>query len=273
MKKFMKTLLPIWVQRVLRRILYHYRLARYQSKIIDRNIFGEKVRIYIGDPIAENWYGHDISMLPSFDLIEKKLISKDVTVLYIGAHYAVYAIAFAKKLGLGSRVIALEANPQHVNFAIKNCQLNDCKNVKIIHGAISNISGSLNFTLGHTVSVNDKSIPIFNVNSFTIDELTQTEGEPNLVIIDVEGYEQKALEGAPQLLEKNSLWCVEIHAGGGLEKFGGSLKEVISFFKRDSYDILMSQDYGRDGVRSFDANDPLTKGRFHLIAIPVAFNK
>jgi hypothetical protein len=88
MKQLVKKLMPVWMRRELRRVFYRYRLAKYRSRSVEKSVFGEKLHIWIGDPIAERWYNHDILILPSFEIIEKKITGKDATIFYIGAHYS-----------------------------------------------------------------------------------------------------------------------------------------------------------------------------------------
>jgi hypothetical protein len=101
----------------------------------------------------------------------------------------------------------------------------------------------------------------------TIDDLAQDFGPPDILFIDVEGFECHALRGAKQTIGSRPDCFVEVHVGAGLETFGGSVDEVLSFFPHDSYDLfLAAQDVNDGQFEAFRPDSALLKDRFFLVA-------
>jgi len=113
-------------------------------------------------------------------------------------------------------VIAVEANDELVE-KLKERFLN--KNVIILNSLVSSKSGEeLDFFISsaHTISTASKNWVknsrfantyewnrLVKKRSITIDDLINAYGNPDLIKIDVEGYEFEALEGALETITKN----------------------------------------------------------------------
>ena len=96
----------------------------------------------------------------------------------------------------------------------------------------------------------------------TVDELAGEYGEPALVMIDVEGYEARVLDGAPRTLGNGrTSFLVEIHEE--LVDFGGSADEVIGRFEGFRRFVAVEDD---DPLLPLDGSPP--SGRFFLLALP-----
>ncbi len=81
------------------------------------------------------------------------------------------------------------------------------------------------------------------VDGISIDTMTERYGAPDNLFIDVEGFECQALEGATATLETNPDVFLEVHVGEGLEKLGGSVEQVVSYFPTDRYELLASRPF------------------------------
>ena len=104
------------------------------------------------------------------------------------------------------------------------------------------------------------------VRAVTIDDLSRQYGIPDVLFLDVEGFECHALHGARETLAGRPDCFVEVHTGVGLEKFGGSVSEVASFFPPDTYKLFMASDIECNPV-SYQAGHRLTQARFYLTAV------
>ena len=262
MKRKLGAILPVSLQRNVRRGLSEWRSARFRPYLTSHKVFGVNLNIYIADSIGKEWYDHDQDKVPFVRHYETSLASSRL-ILYIGAHYGVYANAFAR-MSRG-KVVSVEASPKAYAAAIKNIEVTQPIGHVCIHAAISDKTGWVEFTHGCQASTGDPGIPTVKVPAVTIDDLVTTHGRPGWIILDVEGYEQKALSGASETLKDGSIsWWVEVHNGCGLQTFGGSLAGILEKF--EGRDLMMCRDSGSDGVMRFSHLDPLSRERFHLIA-------
>lgn len=59
---------------------------------------------------------------------------------------------------------------------------------------------------------------------------------------------------------------VEVHTGAGLERYGGSVEEVINFFPKSNYSLFIRKE-DENAFRPLEANTPLPDTRFYLVAL------
>ena len=103
------------------------------------------------------------------------------------------------------------------------------------------------------------------VVSVTLDGLAEQYGLPGLVTIDVEGAECMVLDGGQHVLASGADFAVEVHVNTGLEKLGGSVKRVLSFFPAPRFIVSMRAE-GDEVFRPLADGDPLLHDRFFLLA-------
>ena len=142
-----------------------------------------------------------------------------------------------------------------------NKRLNKADNLVMLHAVVDSGSGFLvSFSDEINGSVCASGSPVV---SCSIDALVLEYGIPDVVMVDVEGYECCVLAGATQTLMAGADWCIEVHAGCGLETFGGSVHQVVQTFRNGGYSLYCYVDE-RDEVRALSSEVP--HGRFFLIA-------
>ena len=137
------------------------------------------------------------------------------------------------------RVVAVEASPHNAAAAEVNARLNQAANLVVRCAAVSDRPGTLTFNQGLNGQVDDGTGEWgrTEVVALTIDQLTEEYGAPDLLFIDVEGFECQALRGATATLSRHRPDCfVEVHIGAGLEKFG-SINELLDYFPTELYTL------------------------------------
>jgi FkbM family methyltransferase len=124
----------------------------------------------------------------------------------VGAHVGYYAICAAQKVGAAGQVVAFEPAPINVKFLRNHLRLNDVRNVQLIEAGVSDAMGKARFDSergtgrGRLDDRGDRAIDIV-----TLDELCKS-GEirpPNVIKMDIEGAETKALHGARETLARH----------------------------------------------------------------------
>ena len=174
----------------------------------------------------------------------------------------------AREVGPSGQVVAVEANPHNASAALKNRELNGMHQVEIIQAAVSDRSGRVVFNEGLDGQLDDGSGAggRMTVDAITIDGLVDRFGRPDLVFIDIEGAECLALAGTSRALASGADFAVEVHVGYGLEKLGGTIERLFSFFPSDRFSVL-GRSEGDETFRPLTRGDPLTRGRFFMLAL------
>jgi FkbM family methyltransferase len=199
-------------------------------------------------------------------------------VFNLGANHGVIALMLANAVGPEGRVVALEANPYDARAAEANAALNEKRQLTCVNAAVAEERGEVAFGLGGEVDDGSGRIGSLKVPALSIDDLAAEHGPPDVVFMDVEGYELKALSGARITLDRRPDWFVEVHGEEAIGRYGGSVADVVDTFTERGYECLLAADrmsYLPDGgLVSFttfrpleDSADLLSDGRFFLIAL------
>jgi FkbM family methyltransferase len=238
---------------------------RLFRRYVARHRYGHvSLQVQIADPLGKGWYDRDWDAMPEVELLRQHGLRPGATVFDLGAHHGVVALVLADIVGRSGRVVALEADPHNVEVARENARLNPAYPVRVVHAAISDTSGELLFT--HNGHVGDDSESGMRVRCMTIDELAAEHGRPDVLFIDVEGFECQALRGAAATLASRPDCYVEVHVGEGLERFG-SVDEVLAHFPDETYAKWVADLDAGQGFVPYAPDLPLLARRFMLVAI------
>jgi FkbM family methyltransferase len=133
--------------------------------------------------------------------------------LDIGANHGYYTLVMADAVGTEGRVLAIEPNPQLADLLVKTLSVNGFKSrSEVVQKAISKNAGQdvrlvlpggrgLNGTIcGGEPSELDR---VFQVETVTIDELTQDWLRVDFIKIDAEGAEQDIWQGLTTTIQRN----------------------------------------------------------------------
>ena len=126
-------------------------------------------------------------------------------------------------------------------------------------------SGTLTFNRGSNGHVDDGTGAwgTMEVKAVSIDDLAAENGVPDVLFVDVEGFECEVLQGARQTLAHGPDCFVEAHVGVGLEKFGGSVERLLSLFPT-GYQFFVAPPEG--AFVSLEESAAVMRDRFFLIA-------
>lgn len=250
-------------------------LFPYEPYTVTRSRGGYEYKAYIADRMAEGWYawgeeGVDYPLQPEIRFLQRYGLQPGATIFDLGAHQCVIAVLMANIVGPDGRVVAVEATPRNAKIGERNRALNGTNNLRIVNAAIAESGGHIEFVPENNGSVSEMGgeLSSVSVEAITIDTLASEYGAPDVLFIDVEGFEHRALMGGHGVLQSRPDCFVEIHTGCGLEEYGSSVADVIDIFNNLNYDLYHSLKSGNDThtFKSLDI-DSLPSERFFLIAI------
>jgi FkbM family methyltransferase len=146
--------------------------------------------------------------LGSYEMAKRRLFEAHVKpnqVVYdIGAHVGFYALLASRLVGPDGVVIAFEPLPRNLKYLRRHQRLNGAENIRILEVAVSDSAGSATFMEGHTHAMGaltrGGSLPVACVS---IDTLQGEIPPPDIVKMDIEGGEVKALAGMRNTLHKH----------------------------------------------------------------------
>jgi FkbM family methyltransferase len=244
----------------------NYMRSRFQRRRVRHNYGGHLLEVELVDPMGAGWYDHETPELPEIELLKEHGLRPGAKVFDIGAHQCVVAMVLAKTVGPEGFVLAVEANSENYAAGEKNRKLNGIENCKVLHAAGAAQSGTLTFNRGTNGQVDDGTGQWgqVQVDAYSVDDLAARFGDPDVLFIDVEGFECELLRGARRTLGRGPDCFVEVHVNAGLEKFGGSVAEVLNLFP-PGYTFFAAVPDGH--FAPFQPGSTLTLDRFFLVAI------
>jgi FkbM family methyltransferase len=156
------------------------------------------------------------------------------TVYDLGANAGFYALIAARAVGTSGEVLAFEPSPKLCERIRANAALNSLTNITVIEAAVSDVDGEIDFGIVSDLSVSNsiKSAASGNairVRSVTIDSISHGKRPPCLLLIDIEGAEVEAMQGAMNTITQfKPVIMVEVHWLGAkfLDFVDGTLKPL-----------------------------------------------
>ena len=138
----------------------------------------------------------------------------------VGANIGVYALQLAHLVGAAGRVVAFEPNPAAREVLVRNIARNSLQSrVEVVPSAVGSAPGTVDFYtsgadgMGRAGRPNPRlsATDRIEVPVTTLDAFASARGRlPDLVVMDIEGWEIAALEGARSHLGRTR-FIVELH--------------------------------------------------------------
>lgn len=259
---------PLWTR--LRTLRAQRRLSTYPRRVVRHNYGAYPLEVVITDPVAADWYDHDVPLPPEFVLLRRGRLGPGARVFDLGAHQGVVALMLARIVEATGQVVAVEAMAHNARCAEENRARNRADNVVVLHAAAADRPGALQFEDGggSHVATTGGEWSSTTVEAVSVDSLAERFGAPDVLYLDVEGYEQHVLAGASGTLRNSRPDCfVEIHIGAGLEQFGGTIGGILAHFPVDQYEVFVRDAEDRAEFVPVSADVATRTQRLFLVAL------
>lgn len=161
----------------------------------------------------------------------------------VGAHMGYYTLLAAKRIDKAGQVHAFEPNPFNMLSLRKNIALNNFANVRLNECGVSDRIGIADFFLSGAESSlaplqKAKLHSIHSVRTTTLDYYAEQTSihQIDLLKMDIEGAEFRALTGASELLSRRKVGVLMLELNAGrLMAMGSSIEDVLRFLGKQGY--------------------------------------
>ena len=266
LKSLIRLILPEFLSHRLANWIRARRRTKFSPYVAEHSYCGESLKVHIGDPMAKCWYDRDwVDEFQEILMLKQFQLKSGATVFDIGAHQGVVALIFSRLVGQNGKVLAVEGDQWNARQATKNQETNQATNLRVINAAVGSVDQIPPKRQSSETSL-VRQWSLDNVPFRSVDSLAAEYGLPNLVYVDVDGFELDVLAGASETLASDADWFVEVHVGCGLESNGGSWQDVLAVFFKESHELFIASEKHPKFV-SFDARSDTLLERFFLVAI------
>jgi FkbM family methyltransferase len=144
-----------------------------------------------------------------------EFVRKGDVICDVGAHFGLYTVAFAHRIGPDGRVHAFEPEPANQAVLRSQVRLNRAQDNVVIHpAAVGRQDGPIQFASQAEQSGIATGSGSYKVKCVTLDSVFKTD-RVDILKIDVEGFEEWVLEGGTKLLADASrrprVVFIEVH--------------------------------------------------------------
>ncbi len=165
--------------------------------------------------------------------------------LDVGAEFGFFSLVFALLNSKENSAIAMEPSPIAYPVLLETLARNELSSVQTINAAAGTEKSQLHMLIrgSHVVAYSEDSIEPTDtkvqVAVLTVDSVCATNDfDPELIKVDVEGYEWFVLKGAEKVLEKcKPILFLELHPYMIID-LGYSISELIDWLKSKGYEAF-----------------------------------
>lgn len=263
LKKAARTIIPEQIYDAMRRARQARVTRRFPSYEAQHRFGGRDLRVFISDPVAAEWYDHEVEANPEIDFL-RRLDLAGGTIFDLGAHQCVIAILLSDLVGETGKVVAVEANSHNYDASLRNLALNGKTNITCLKALVSSGRMQLSIDGGLNGRARAAGSGAPETEILTIDHMTAAHGAPALVLLDIEGHEIEALSSASRTINDTvSHWLIELHGDEALSTYGHQNSDIFRYFKEEKF-VFHVLEADATEFRSL-TRETLPKDRCHIV--------
>jgi FkbM family methyltransferase len=178
----------------------------------------------------------------------------------VGANAGFYAIIGARAVGPMGRVYAFEPMPKLAARVRENADLNSLTNLAVVEAAVSDVDEAVTFgargplSMWNSMCAAGTDVEKITVQSVRLDTFSSQHRPPNVIMVDIEGDEIRALQGGLKTIAKHRpLLMVEVHWLG---------QAFLDFFES------VMKPLGYSGTTYNGEALPAEPKRYHALLVP-----
>jgi FkbM family methyltransferase len=208
---------------------------------------GTSLAVHFGNDLSLAIFVHGCFEPNEFAFVSS-VVRPGMTVIDAGANEGVYTAFFAGRVGREGRVVAIEPSPRELVRLENNLRLNGADRVEVVRAALTEQKGEVPLVLAedHHAGQNTLGDIIYPgvsqagrviVPATTLDALVTTHrlDQLDIVKLDVEGAEIRALSGGASLLERCKPLLLLEASDASLRRQGGSVRKLLDVLKETGY--------------------------------------
>ena len=228
-----------------------------------------KLRVDISDYVGHYLYFgfQDIGQEALYDLVKK-----GDTVLDIGTNIGSTLLMLASKVQAEGKVYGFEPDGFNYENCLQNIKLNDFSNILVSQIGLGDTVGSFDLVVdtesnrgGNRISLKETNKSVTKIEVNTLDNWIQENNisKVDVIKIDVEGFEYRALIGGENLLkEHHPILFIELD-DENLKAVGDTASSLVELLEKLDYEVYNSIDNDR-----IHSSDDFSNCHYDIIAKP-----
>ena len=254
------------VKRILPKKILKYRfqkaVSNFKPYVIKKRLGKVEFDFWIGDIVGKEWYDTDsIGNTYEMCFVRDMMLTPGDVILECGSHHGYTTLLLAKWAGDSGKVLAFEALKHNCDILQKNMEINKISNVSVYNMAVGDAKGKTHISVGYNVNIVENSngdiVEMINLDEFK-------DRSPNLIKIDVEGFEVAVLKGAQEILHTKPKLAIEVHTDL-LSHYNSSVEEIFTLIGASNYNIWIQ--WSPDKKPQLYKNEEISH-RVHLFCLP-----
>lgn len=155
-------------------------------------------------------------------------LQPDMVVVDVGANIGYYTLLAASKVGYSGKVIAFEPGIQNCNLIKMSLAANNFRNVVVHSCAVADLDGEVGFNMDDSngsINHRNPAESTYQVQAVQLDSFLEAEPRIDLIKLDIEGAEGRAVKGMQSLLQQHRPIIFTEFSPKALEKNSGVTPE------------------------------------------------